>query len=88
MGMSPERLQQIEELYHSIREKQPSDREAYLTESCTGDEEELRREVESLLAESDSRELLNKPALEILVGVLANPERGLRAPFRRGQELA
>jgi hypothetical protein len=39
MGMSPERLQQIEELYHSIREKEPSDREAYLTESCTGDEE-------------------------------------------------
>jgi Tol biopolymer transport system component/predicted Ser/Thr protein kinase len=82
MGMSPERLQQIEELYHSIREKEPSDREIYLAESCTGDEE-LRREVESLLAESDSRELLNKPALEILAGVLANPDRLRLAAGRR-----
>ena len=81
--MSPERLQQIEELYHSIREREPSAREAYLAESCSGDQE-LRREVESLLAESDSRELLNKPALEILAGVLANPDHRPRlAPGRR-----
>jgi eukaryotic-like serine/threonine-protein kinase len=75
--MSPERLQQIEELYHSIREREPSDREAYLAESCSGDQE-LRREVESLLAESDSRELFHKPALEILAGLLPNPNHRTR----------
>jgi len=41
--MSPERLQQIQELYNSIQEKEPSEREAYLTKSCTTDDE-LRRQ--------------------------------------------
>jgi hypothetical protein len=49
IGMNPDRLRQIEELYHSTREREGGERAAFLAEACRGDEE-LRREVESLLA--------------------------------------
>ncbi len=60
--MSPQRLQQIEELYHSARERQPGERGAFLAEACRGDVE-LRDEVESLLAQ-DSPKIgaLDRPA--------------------------
>ncbi len=47
--MTPERWKQIEQLYHSSLKQEWSQRAAFLKEACTGDEE-LRREVESLLA--------------------------------------
>ena len=47
--MTPERLQQIEELYHSAREREPGQRAAFLAEACRGDEE-LRQELDQLLA--------------------------------------
>src|SRR5439155_9195647 len=53
--MTHERLRQMEELYHSAREREPGQRAAFLAEACQGDEE-LRREVESLLA-ADERPL-------------------------------
>ncbi len=43
--MTPERLQQIEELYHSARDCASGQRGVFLTEACRGDDE-LRREVE------------------------------------------
>jgi serine/threonine protein kinase len=42
-------LSKIEEIYHAVLEKSPAEREAFLKESC-GDDEDLRREVESLLS--------------------------------------
>ena len=48
--MTPDRWQRIEELYHSAREREESQRVAFLNEACAGDEA-LRREIESLLAE-------------------------------------
>ena len=47
--MTPERWQQIQELYHAALKREPSQRAAFLKEACAGDEA-LRREVESLLA--------------------------------------
>ncbi len=41
-------LKKIEEIYHAALEKTPDEREEFLKKSC-GDDEELRREVESLL---------------------------------------
>src|SRR6266568_5678259 len=63
--MTPDRWKKIEELYHSAREKEESQRVAFLNEACAGDEA-LRREIESLLAE-EKREagFLESPALEI-----------------------
>jgi Tol biopolymer transport system component/serine/threonine protein kinase len=47
--MTPERWQKVEKLYQAALEREPSQRAAFLKEACAGDEE-LRREVESLLA--------------------------------------
>ena len=46
--MTPERLYQIEELYHAARQQDADSRAAFLAQSCAGDED-LRQEVESLL---------------------------------------
>jgi serine/threonine protein kinase len=72
--MTPERLRQIEELYHSAQEREPGERAAFLAEACS-DDEELRHEVESLLAECDSEGppggLLAQPAIEVAATLLA-----------------
>ena len=47
--MSPERWQQIERLYFAALERVPDEREAFLESACASDED-LRREVESLIA--------------------------------------
>ena len=49
--MAPERWRQIERLYHSALECPPERRSAFLKEASGGDED-LRREVESLLRQS------------------------------------
>jgi eukaryotic-like serine/threonine-protein kinase len=59
--MTSERWRQVEALYHSASEREPSQRSAFLDEACRGDEE-LRGEVESLLAqESSPGALLERP---------------------------
>jgi Tol biopolymer transport system component len=51
--MTPERWQRIERLYQEAHGKPPADRAAYFAAACAGDEE-MRRDVESLLTESAS----------------------------------
>src|SRR5438128_12072911 len=63
--MTPDRWQRIEQLYHSAREQEESQRVAFLEGACEGDEA-MRREVESLLAEEKRAEgFMESPALEI-----------------------
>jgi serine/threonine protein kinase len=64
--MSPERWRQVEELYHSVSELDARRRSALLDEACRGDED-LRRQVESLLAQESSPEasLLERPVWEV-----------------------
>ena len=50
--MKAERWRQIETLFHAAREREPGERAAFLYEACAGDEE-LRREVDSLLSEHE-----------------------------------
>jgi eukaryotic-like serine/threonine-protein kinase len=50
--MTPERLRQIEDLFHRALEKTESQRAAFLDEACAGDEP-MRREVESLLNQEE-----------------------------------
>ena len=62
--MDAQRWRKIEALYHAAREREPEERPAYLAEAC-GEDEELRREVESLLAQDVSGSgLLDHPAWE------------------------
>ena len=46
--MGPERWQEIKKLYHAVLQREEVTRATFLEEACAGDEE-LHREVESLL---------------------------------------
>src|SRR6202167_2108392 len=60
--MKPERWSKIESIFHKALEASESRRSSVIEESCAGDEE-LRREVESLLAHpSDSATFIEQPA--------------------------
>ena len=58
--MTPERFQQIEELYHLARERPAKERAALLAAA----DPEVRREVESLLAQRPGGELLERLAIQ------------------------
>ena len=47
--MTPERLKKVEEIYHAVLDISPPEREQFLKDSC-GEDDDLRREVESLLS--------------------------------------
>ncbi len=47
--MTPEHWKQIEKLHHAALQLEPGQRGAFLQEAC-GSDEDLRRELESLLA--------------------------------------
>jgi serine/threonine protein kinase/Tol biopolymer transport system component len=51
--MTPERWKRTEELFHETRARPPADRAAFLASACP-DDDAMRRNVESLLAESSS----------------------------------
>jgi eukaryotic-like serine/threonine-protein kinase len=58
--MTPERFGKVEKLYHAISECGPDERAALLEQA----DPELRREVESLLAQPSGGELWDRPALQ------------------------
>jgi eukaryotic-like serine/threonine-protein kinase len=62
--MIPERWQRIAELYESACACEPANRSVFLRDACGGDEE-LRREVESLLAQDPSRDGLLESIAEM-----------------------
>ncbi len=73
--MTPERLRQIEELYHSALELLPDDRGAFIEKSC-GADEELRRELETLLAvKRTSNDFFDQPPLSLAAEMLAESEK-------------
>src|SRR4051812_43176787 len=48
--LNPERSRKIEQLYHAVLGREPAERAAFLAHAC-GSDDQLRRQVESLLAE-------------------------------------
>jgi eukaryotic-like serine/threonine-protein kinase len=58
--MSPERFQQIEELYHAAREATADERAGLMAQA----DPELRHEVEVLLSERKGGEFLDRPAIQ------------------------
>ncbi|MBK9314130.1 MAG: AAA-like domain-containing protein [Acidobacteria bacterium] len=80
--MDQEKWKKIDKLYHSARKRSAGDRAAFLEEAAAGDDE-LRQEVESLLAsDEEAGEFLSKPALAIAAGELAE-----EAPDEQADEL-
>ena len=76
--MNSERWQKVKGLFDAVVELAPSEREKFLAESC-GDDDELRREVEELLASSNNAEsFMEKPAAEAVAGLMIEP-RNLEA---------
>ena len=74
--MKNERWQEIERVYHSTLEKQPTERAAFLAQACAGDDA-LRREVESLLANEDqARDFIESPALEVAARAISENHSG------------
>ena len=72
--MTSERWRQIEDLYHAALAREPEARPAFLGNACLNDEE-LRREVESLLVQNAPGEILNRSLKSIVAEVLPAEER-------------
>ncbi len=71
--MKAERLQQIEKIYHAALEILPGKRESFFNEFCGGDEE-LRREIESLLSFEKSSEIFFDTPPESFVAEMFSKE--------------
>ena len=69
--MTPERLRVIERLFHEARERTPAERVGFLARAC-GDDSALRREVESLLAESTAG-LIDAPVGALVADLMTPP---------------
>jgi len=75
--VNPERWQQLRELFYRALEQDPADRPAFLDKEC-GQDTELRREVESLLASHEGADdFLEQPACEIPELRESNPDTSL-----------
>ena len=66
-----ERWHQIEQIFEAALKREPGDRGSFLKEAC-GNDEALRQEVESLLAqETEAEAFIEVPALEVAAKELA-----------------
>src|SRR5205085_3229632 len=74
--MTPERYRRIGELYHSALELAPDERPPFLAQACGGDEE-LLREVESLIASHEQAgSFIESPAIEVAAEIVAEDSYG------------
>src|SRR4030095_15604472 len=72
--MTPERYQQIDGLLEQALEVEPERREAFLDQAC-GDDEELRRKIAILLSSSrQAGGFLDKRALDVAAGEIAQEQ--------------
>jgi eukaryotic-like serine/threonine-protein kinase len=86
--MTPERWQQIEQLYNSAVELEPSLRVAFLKDACAGDES-LQKEVERLLAHQPQAEgFIESPALEVAARALAMDPKDEQGSDLTGRNLS
>ena len=74
--MNPERWQRIEELFRTVIDRPAAERDNYLTRVCDGDEE-LRREVLSLLALDTSEDFIRDPIANAALSLSAKPKDDL-----------
>ena len=79
--MTPERWAQIRQIFDGALERPQQDRAAYLRVTCARDEE-LRREVESLLSNYEgSEEFLNTPAVDLSRALATFEEHSSELPM-------
>jgi eukaryotic-like serine/threonine-protein kinase len=79
--MKPERLRQVEQLYHAALEHAENERGAFLESACAGDQA-LRQEVQSLLLhDKHTNDFLESPPLEVVAKALAEASDQLDEPM-------
>ena len=72
--MTHERWQRVDEIFQAAIELKAEERPAFVARACNGDEE-LRREVESLMtADEQGLSLIDEPAVQVAAGLLATGE--------------
>ena len=71
MAINPERLRQIEELYHQASERTPDEREGFLNAACANDAE-LLRDVLALLAQDPAAGPMERPILQVAANLLSD----------------
>jgi tetratricopeptide (TPR) repeat protein len=74
--MTPERWQKIDEIFQAVIEHAPDERSTFLTVVCEGDDE-LRREVESLLRHEEFATFIEAPIKGTVQMFAAESEREL-----------
>jgi eukaryotic-like serine/threonine-protein kinase len=67
--MNPDRWRQVADVYESALEREPAARSAFLAEACR-DDSDLRREVESLLAQEHTPVVVDHEMLTVAAAVL------------------
>src|SRR5689334_12041826 len=82
--MTPERWQQVKEIFNSAINYRPEERSSFISQACYGDDD-LRSEVESLIASHEQGgSFIDKPAFEAAASLLvSNP-----AELKSGQTIA
>src|SRR5499426_491946 len=86
--MEAKRWGQIKEIYDRALDLSRDQREGFLAEACAADDD-LRREVESLLAaHEDAGTFLQSPAVEVAAHEIVADEVSSPAPQLIGRELA
>ena len=83
---TPERWHEIDRIFAAALEREPATRAAFLDEACAGDEQ-LRREVDSLLAHDSPESLVGGQAVEEASRLLARGETRARTGDRIGPYL-
>jgi serine/threonine protein kinase/Tol biopolymer transport system component len=69
--ITPERLRQVEDIFHDARERAPGERVGFLDQACAGDDA-LRREVELLIAaDEQAGSLIELPAYQLAASLIA-----------------
>ena len=75
--MTPERWQQVKQIFNSALSYRPGERGSFLSEACSGDAN-LRREVESLIASHEqSGSFIDEPAFAAAASLLADEKVAL-----------
>jgi hypothetical protein len=76
------RWNRIEELFHQAADLAPTDRPAFLNQAC-GADQELRREVELLLAaDTPNQTAIEAAIFEAVAGLPADTQGGSEPPAR------
>ena len=72
--MKADRWEEVERLYHAALQRDAKDRAAFLVQECKGDEQ-LRREVESLLEYEDrAKHFIESPAMDVAAKMMADEQ--------------